>query len=82
MRAPAVRRDEPPRAEQLIVSSSAPRSEGGNQGSLGSLTYFCCCLKVHKLCVECEFWHPGDEQDLDLRVRGQICRWTSAGTMQ
>lgn len=43
---------------------------------------FCCCLKVHKLCVECEFWHPGDEQDLDLCVRGQICRWTSAGTMQ
>lgn len=50
-RGPAVRRDEPPRAEQLIVSSSAPRSEG----SLGVLTYFCCCLKVHKSGVECEF---------------------------
>lgn len=82
VRAPAVRRDDPPRTEQLIVSSSAPRSEGGNEGSLGILTYFCCCLKVHKSCVECEFWHAGDEQDLDLGVRGEICRWVSAETVE
>lgn len=43
---------------------------------------FCCCFKVRNSCAEREFWHPGDEQDLDLGVRGEMCRWISAGTME
>lgn len=43
---------------------------------------FAVVSKIHNSCVGCEFWHPGDEQDLDLGGRVEICRWMSAGTME